>query len=66
MTAETSPFLMMDYNAPWEVSAQSKGHCPGVGYHPHRGFETITITYAGEIEHDDTRGNHGIIFADNG
>lgn len=64
MTAETSPFLMMDYNAPWEVPAQSKGHRPGVGYHPHRGFETVTIAYAGEIEHNDTRGNHGIIFAD--
>lgn len=64
MTAETSPFLMMDYNASWEVPALSKSHRPGVGYHPHRGFETVTIAYAGEIEHNDTRGNHGIIFAD--
>lgn len=64
MTAETSPFLMMDYNALWEVPIQSEGHRPGVGYHPHRGFETVTISYAGEIEHNDTRGNHGIIFAD--
>ncbi len=54
MTAETSPFLMMDYNASWEVPALSKGHRPGVGYHPHRGFETVTIAYAGEIEHNDT------------
>ena len=50
--------------APWEVPAQSRGHRPGVGYHPHWGFETVTIAYAGEIEHNDTRGNHGIIFAD--
>ena len=54
MMAETSPFLMMDYNAPWEVSVQSNGHRPGVGYNPHRGLETVTIAYAGEIEHNDT------------
>lgn len=63
MNPSTSPFLMMDYNAPWQVPAQG-GHRPGVGYHPHRGFETVTIVYAGEIEHNDTRGNHGIIRTD--
>lgn len=63
MNPSTSPFLMMDYNAPWQVPAQG-GHRPGVGYHPHRGFETVTIAYAGEIEHHDTSGNHGIIKSD--
>lgn len=63
MSAETSPFLMLDYNAPWEVPPQGS-HRPGVGFHPHRGFETVTIVYEGEIEHRDTHGNGGVIHAD--
>lgn len=60
MNAETSPFLMLDYNAPLEI-ASSKTHRGGVGYHPHRGFETVTIAYSGEVEHNDTEGAHGVI-----
>ena len=64
MSNETSPFLMLDYNAPWKIEPQSGGHRPGVGYHPHRGFETVTIVYSGEIEHQDTVGHGGVIGAD--
>lgn len=64
MSNETSPFLMLDYNAPWNVPAQTGGHRPGVGFHPHRGFETVTIVYSGEIEHQDTAGHGGVIGPD--
>lgn len=63
MTSDTSPFLMLDYNARWEILPQW-AHRPGVGFHPHRGFETVTIVYSGEIEHQDTAGHGGVIWAD--
>ncbi len=63
MSNETSPFLMLDYNAPWKIEPQ-EGHRPWVGYHPHRGFETVTIVYSGEVEHQDTAGHGGIIWPD--
>lgn len=63
MSNETSPFLMLDYNAPWQVPPQGT-HRPGVGYHPHRGFETVTIVYSGEVEHQDTAGHGGFIGPD--
>lgn len=53
------PFIMLDYN--------SKYHFPpseipkGVGVHPHRGFETVTIAYKGKVEHGDSSGGGGII-----
>lgn len=53
MSPETSPFLMLDYNRPWVIPPQDD-HRPGVGFHPHRGFETVTIVYSGEVEHQDT------------
>ena len=64
MGNDTSPFLMLDYNAPWTIPPQTDWHRPGVGYHPHRGFETVTIVYSGEVEHQDTAGNGGVIGAD--
>jgi redox-sensitive bicupin YhaK (pirin superfamily) len=64
MTPETSPFLMLDYNAPWQIPPQNDGYRPGVGFHPHRGFETVTIVYSWEIEHQDTAWNGGVIGAD--
>ncbi len=64
MSPDTSPFLMLDYNAPWDIPPQHEGYRPGVGFHPHRGFETVTIVYSGEIEHQDTAGNGGVIGAD--
>ena len=59
--AERSPFLMLDYAAPttFEPTTQRRG----VGQHPHRGFETVTIVYAGEVEHRDSTGNGGVIGA---
>ena len=56
---DVSPFLMLDYAAPHEFRPSAKP--PGVGAHPHRGFETVTIVYDGEIEHRDSAGNSGTI-----
>ncbi len=54
-----SPFLLLDYAAPMHFEPSSRRR--GVGQHPHRGFETVTIMYQGEVEHRDTAGNHGVI-----
>lgn len=64
MSPISSPFLMLDYNAPWKVEPQSDGYRPGVGFHPHRGFETVTIVYSWEIEHQDTAWHGGVIGPD--
>lgn len=57
--AERSPFLMLDYAAPFRFEPTTERR--GVGQHPHRGFETVTIVYEGEVEHRDSTGNGGII-----
>jgi quercetin 2,3-dioxygenase len=54
-----SPFLLLDYAAP-ETFAPSE-QPRGVGKHPHRGFETVTIAYQGGVEHRDSAGNQGTI-----
>ncbi|MBH5319527.1 pirin family protein [Paenibacillus sp. GSMTC-2017] len=54
-----SPFILMDYNAPFVFPPSEQ--VKGVGAHPHRGFETVTIAYEGYVEHNDNHGNHGII-----
>ncbi|MFC5403369.1 pirin family protein [Cohnella soli] len=54
-----SPFLLLDYNAPHYFPPTVAQR--GVGAHPHRGFETVTIAYEGSVEHNDSYGNHGII-----
>jgi redox-sensitive bicupin YhaK (pirin superfamily) len=54
-----SPFLLLDYAAP--ASFPGDGKRRGVGEHPHRGFETVTIAYQGEVEHRDSGGNQGRI-----
>lgn len=54
-----SPFVLMDYAGPADFEPASERR--GVGFHPHRGFETVTIVYKGEIEHKDTAGNRGVI-----
>jgi len=54
-----SPFLMLDYAAPRRF--EPSPHRRGVGEHPHRGFETVTIVYQGELEHRDSAGNGGHI-----
>ncbi len=53
------PFLLLDYAGPYEFApAEAKR---GVGEHPHRGFETVTILYQGELEHGDSSGARGSI-----
>lgn len=54
-----NPFILMDYNAKIEFSPRKDPR--GVGVHPHRGFETVTIVYKGKVAHHDSRGNNGVI-----
>lgn len=53
------PFLLLDYGGPHEFLPSPARR--GVGEHPHKGFETVTIVYQGELEHRDSAGNHGKI-----
>lgn len=54
-----SPFIMMDYGAKFHVPPSDSPK--GVGVHPHRGFETVTIAYKGSVAHHDSAGGGGII-----
>lgn len=54
-----SPFLMLDYNSKVEFPPSETPR--GVGVHPHKGFETVTIAYQGRVEHHDSGGNSGVI-----
>lgn len=54
-----NPFIMLDYNSKFNFGPTSTPR--GVGVHPHRGFETVTIAYQGKIEHHDSAGGGGII-----
>lgn len=54
-----SPFFLMDYNS--KVMIPPSEIPKGVGVHPHRGFETVTIAYQGKVAHHDSAGNSGII-----
>ena len=54
-----SPFLLLDYAGPHYFTPTAERR--GVGQHPHRGFETVTIVYDGEVEHRDSTGNGGVI-----
>ncbi len=58
----TNPFLMLDYAAPQYYEPNSRTP-RGVGQHPHKGFETVTIAYQGEVEHRDSSGGGGVIKA---
>ena len=53
------PFLMLDYAGPRHFAGTD--HRRGVGEHPHRGFETVTIMYEGAVAHRDSAGNAGVI-----
>lgn len=56
---DMSPFLLMDYAGPAQFEPTSKRR--GVGAHPHRGFETVTIVYEGGVSHRDSAGGGGTI-----
>jgi len=57
--AHVSPFLLLDYAGPMEFEPAERPR--GVGQHPHRGFETVTIVYQGEVAHRDSTGAGGTI-----
>jgi quercetin 2,3-dioxygenase len=55
-----SPFLLLDYGAPEEFPPTTNAR-RGVGPHPHRGFETVTIAFQGSVAHHDSTGHGGVI-----
>ncbi len=57
---QIDPFLLLDQMGPKELAP---GEAKGAPDHPHRGFETVTYVLEGELEHEDSVGNHGIIGA---
>jgi len=56
---DVSPFLLLDYAGPAQFPPSD--HARGVGAHPHRGFETVTIVFSGEVDHRDSSGGGGSI-----
>jgi redox-sensitive bicupin YhaK (pirin superfamily) len=54
-----SPFLLLDYHPPYDYAPTTRPR--GVGVHPHRGFETVTIAWQGSVAHHDSTGNGGVI-----
>jgi redox-sensitive bicupin YhaK (pirin superfamily) len=54
-----NPFFLMDFNPEFNFTPTTKPR--GVGVHPHRGFETVTIAYKGSVAHNDSTGNSGVI-----
>jgi quercetin 2,3-dioxygenase len=59
--AELTPFLLLDHAGPVQFEPAKSPR--GVDWHPHRGFETVTVVYDGEVDHGDTAGNQGRIGA---
>ncbi|MCH7408833.1 pirin family protein [Belliella sp. DSM 111904] len=53
------PFIMLDYNSLYEFPPSK--YPKGVGVHPHRGFETVTLAYKGKVQHHDSSGGGGVI-----
>lgn len=61
LAKDISPFLLMDYAGPFEFPPSKQPR--GVEEHPHRGFETVTLSYHGEVSHRDSAGGGGLIKA---
>src|SRR3954464_1504269 len=59
-SSRVSPFVLMDYGPPKDFTALARGK-RGVGWHPHRGFETVTLAWEGSVAHRDNAGNAGVI-----
>ena len=59
LTKQLSPYILLDYHAPFEYTPADEPR--GVGVHPHRGFETVTLAFEGKIAHHDSAGNAGVI-----
>lgn len=59
--SRTSPFFLLDYNPPHYFPPSNIP--PGVGVHPHRGFETVTLALSGAVAHHDSAGNSGTIYS---
>lgn len=55
-----SPYVLMDYHPPFQYPP-AKDEQRGVGVHPHRGFETVTLAFEGSVAHHDSAGNSGVI-----
>ena len=55
-----SPFVLMDYGPPKQFAPLASGK-RGVGWHPHRGFETVTVAWEGAVAHRDNAGGAGVI-----
>ena len=55
-----NPFLLLDRAGPFDFPSSNSAN-RGVGEHPHRGFETVTIVYDGEVAHHDSTGEGGVI-----
>lgn len=56
---ELTPFLLLDHAGPADFEPTERQR--GVGWHPHRGFETVTVVYDGAVDHEDSAGNQGSI-----
>ena len=54
-----NPFIMLDYNSKYYFTPTDVPR--GVGVHPHKGFETVTVAYKGKVAHHDSSGNSGVI-----
>jgi quercetin 2,3-dioxygenase len=59
LAGQLSPFLLLDHAGPADF--EPTGEERGVGWHPHRGFETVSVAYEGEVDHEDSAGNRGTI-----
>lgn len=60
LVRKLSPFLLIDYHPPYDYPPTDNKR-RGVGPHPHRGFETVTIAFEGAVAHEDSAGNSGVI-----